>query len=124
MMVRRSNPVPFDVDPDSIREFATLHLRPTDNLAVEVTSNTWAFVRLVKPLVANIVVSNPMKTKAIAEANIKTDKVDARVLAQLLRCDYLPERLGTHARHRGQTSRGSDLSRVQGVRPIQGPGAG
>ena len=80
----------FRVDPDSIREFATLHLRPTDNLAVEVTSNTWAFVRLVKPLVANIVVSNPMKTKAIAEANIKTDKVDARVLAQLLRCDYLP----------------------------------
>ena len=31
-----------------------------------------------------------MKTKAIAEANIKTDKVDALVLAQLLRCDYLP----------------------------------
>ena len=31
-----------------------------------------------------------MKTKAIAEANVKTDKVDARVLAQLLRCDYLP----------------------------------
>ncbi len=31
-----------------------------------------------------------MKTKAIAEANVKTDKVDALVLAQLLRCDYLP----------------------------------
>jgi transposase len=80
----------FRVDPGSIREFASVHLLPTDNLAVEVTSNTWAFVRLVKPFVANIVVSNPMKTKAIAEANIKTDKVDARVLAQLLRCDYLP----------------------------------
>jgi transposase len=34
--------------------------------------------------------SNPMKTKAIAEAKVKTDKVDAEVLAQLLRCDYLP----------------------------------
>ncbi|WP_145286175.1 IS110 family RNA-guided transposase [Pirellulimonas nuda] len=31
-----------------------------------------------------------MKTKAIAEAKVKTDKVDAEVLAQLLRCDYLP----------------------------------
>jgi transposase len=36
------------------------------------------------------VVSNPLKTKAIAEANVKTDKVDARVLADLLRCNYLP----------------------------------
>jgi transposase len=80
----------FLVDPSSIREFASAHLLPTDNLAVEVTSNTWAFVRLIKPHVAKIVVSNPMKTKAIAEANIKTDKVDALVLAQLLRCDYLP----------------------------------
>ena len=55
-----------------------------------MTSNTWAFVRLIKPYVAKVVVSNPMKTKAIAEANVKTDKVDARVLADLLRCDYLP----------------------------------
>src|SRR5271166_4135329 len=80
----------FDVGLDSIRDFAAKHLRPTDQLAVEVTSNTWAFVRLVRPYVAKVVVSNPMKTKAIAEANVKTDKVDAFVLAQLLRCDYLP----------------------------------
>jgi transposase len=80
----------FAVNPDAIREFASVHLLPADHLAVEVTSNTWAFVRLVKPYVAKVVVSNPMKTKAIAEANIKTDKVDALVLAQLLRCDYLP----------------------------------
>ncbi len=80
----------FDVGLDSIRAFAAEHLRPTDQLAVEVTSNTWAFVRLVRPYVANVVVSNPLKTKAIAEANVKTDKVDARVLADLLRCNYLP----------------------------------
>ena len=80
----------FLVNPDAIREFATTHLLPADSLAVEATSNTWAFVRLVRPHVAKIVVSNPLKTKAIAEANIKTDKVDALVLAQLLRCDYLP----------------------------------
>ncbi len=39
---------------------------------------------------AEVVVSNPMATKAIASAKVKTDKVDALVLAQLLRCDYLP----------------------------------
>ena len=80
----------FDVTPEDIKRFADEHLLATDHLAVEVTSNTWAFVRLIKPYVAKVVVSNPMKTKAIAEANVKTDKVDAFVLAQLLRCDYLP----------------------------------
>jgi transposase len=38
-----------------------------------------------------VVVSNPLTTKAIASAKVKTDKVDAFVLAQLLRCDYLPQ---------------------------------
>jgi transposase len=37
-----------------------------------------------------VVVSNPAKTRAIAEANVKTDKVDAEILAQLLAADYLP----------------------------------
>jgi transposase len=36
------------------------------------------------------VVSNPSKTRAIAEAKVKTDKVDARILAQLLAADFLP----------------------------------
>ena len=39
---------------------------------------------------ARVVISNPMKTRAIAEAKVKTDKVDAEVLAQLLAADYLP----------------------------------
>jgi hypothetical protein len=36
------------------------------------------------------VVSNPAKTRAIAEAKVKTDTVDAQILAQLLAADYLP----------------------------------
>lgn len=40
--------------------------------------------------VARVVISNPQKTRAIAEAKVKTDKVDAAVLAELLACDYLP----------------------------------
>ena len=45
---------------------------------------------LLRPHVEKIVVGNPLRTRAIAEAKVKTDKVDAEVLAQLLRCDYLP----------------------------------
>jgi transposase len=46
-------------------------------------------LRLQAP-VARVVVSNPQKTRAIAEARVKTDKVDAEILAQLLAADYLP----------------------------------
>jgi transposase len=41
--------------------------------------------------VARVVISNPIKTRAIAEAKIKTDQIDARVLAELLAAGFLPE---------------------------------
>ena len=74
---------------DALLRFAE-ELTKDDSIALEVTTNAWAVADLLQPLVGRIVVSNPMKTKAIAEAKVKTDKVDAEVLAQLLRCDYLP----------------------------------
>ncbi len=75
---------------ERLTEFARDHLTPDDLVAVEATTNTWAVARLLKPSVAGVVVSNPLKTRAIAEARVKTDEVDAHVLAQLLRCDFLP----------------------------------
>jgi transposase len=38
----------------------------------------------------DIVLSHPKKTKAVASAKIKTDKIDATALAELLRTNYLP----------------------------------
>jgi transposase len=37
-----------------------------------------------------VTVSNPTRTRAIASAKVKTDKIDARVLAQLGAADFLP----------------------------------
>ena len=74
----------------ALEDFGRTKLQKTDQVALEATGNTWAVVTLVQPFVERIVVSNPLKTKAIAEAKVKTDKVDALVLPQLLRCDYLP----------------------------------
>jgi len=65
-------------------------LAPSDEVAIEATANTHAIARLLERHVARVVVSNPQKTRAIAEARVKTDKVDAEVLAQLLAADYLP----------------------------------
>ena len=59
-------------------------------MALEATGNSGAIANLLTPLVGRVVVSNPSKTRAIAEAKVKTDKVDARILAQLLAADFLP----------------------------------
>ena len=60
-------------------------------VALETTTHSHAVAELLTPHVQRVVVANPMKVRAIAEAKVKTDKVDAQVLAHLLRCDYLPE---------------------------------
>ena len=73
-----------------LMRFATKTLSPKDHVALEATTNTWSVVDILEPHVAKIVVGNPLKTKAIAEAKVKTDKIDAMILAQLLRCDFLP----------------------------------
>jgi transposase len=73
-----------------LETFATKVLRRGDRVALEATTNCWAVADAIAPHVAEVVVSNPMATKAIAQAKVKTDKVDAHVLAQLLRCDFLP----------------------------------
>ena len=75
---------------DALTHLATQVLRPDDRVALEATTNTWAVVRILKPHVAEVAVGNPLKTKLIAEARVKTDKVDAETLAQLLRTDFLP----------------------------------
>ena len=38
-----------------------------------------------------VMLANPLRTKAIASAKIKSDEIDARILAHLLRADLIPE---------------------------------
>lgn len=62
-------------------------------VAVEAGGQTrWIFDTL-KGIGIEVYVVNPNKVKLIAETKRKTDKVDAKVLAELLRIDGLPERI-------------------------------
>ena len=79
----------FATTPEEVRAFA-VELRPGDEVALEATGNTWAIAALLASRAGRVVVSNPVKTRAIAEAKVKTDKVDAAILAQLLAADFLP----------------------------------
>jgi hypothetical protein len=53
-------------------------LEPEDEVAIEATCNTHAIVRLIKPYVPRVVVSNPQKTRAIAEAKVKPTRSTRR----------------------------------------------
>jgi transposase len=75
--------------PEGLRLFAE-SLCEHDEVALEATCNTHAIARLLERHVGRVVVSNPQKTRAIAEARVKTDKVDAQVLAELLAAGFLP----------------------------------
>src|SRR4051812_36073909 len=85
--VRQAGQIP--ATPEGLRRFAD-SLAATDEVALEATCNTHAIAKLLEGRVARVVISNPQKTRAIAEAKVKTDKVDAAVLAELLAADYLP----------------------------------
>ena len=75
----------------TLEHIGRTRLQPEDEVVLEATTHCWAVVRALEPFVARVVVSNPMATKAIAKAKVKTDKVDASVLSHLLRLGYLPE---------------------------------
>jgi transposase len=74
---------------EAVEEFArTLHRE--DQVVLEATFHTWALHDILTRYVPQVVVANPLQVKAIAQAKIKTDKVDAFTLARLLRADFLP----------------------------------
>lgn len=79
----------FAANPAGIRAFAD-KLGPDDSVALESCTNAFAFHRLLCRHAGKVVVSNPLKTRVIAEAKVKTDKVDAEILARLLAADFLP----------------------------------
>src|SRR6201993_1153442 len=75
---------------EDIAKFAG-KLRPTDQVAVEVTGNTRLFHDAVAPHVERVVAVNPSQFKVITHSVKKTDPNDARNLALYLAKDLLPE---------------------------------
>ena len=54
---------------------------------LEATCNRTVMHDWPEQLADDVTLAHPLKVKAIAEAKIKTDKIDATTLAHLLRCD-------------------------------------
>lgn len=82
----------FRNDPEGIEDCAMKLTTFHDEVkaVVESTGNLWIQIHdRLEEHGFDVVLSNPYKTRLIAEAKVKTDKVDAKTLARLLRADML-----------------------------------
>jgi transposase len=76
-------------DEEALRRFFAA--QPPFQLVVEATASYEWFVKLVEPYADRIVLAHPKKLRIIAESTRKSDRIDARVLAEFLALDMIPE---------------------------------
>jgi transposase len=81
---------PRRVEHVELEDWLAKHLLPSDRVVIESTTNAWHVYDLLEPLVAEVLVANPMKVKQIACARVKTDNRDTLILAHLLAANLVP----------------------------------
>jgi transposase len=65
-------------------------LGPDDRVELEATGNALAIARIIERHVGEVVLAHSRRVRAIAEAKVKTDAIDACTLAELLAADLVP----------------------------------
>ena len=73
---------------DHLAAFAQT-LTHDDAVVIEATGNASAVAEVIRPHVGRVVIANPRQVRLIAEARIKTDVIDATVLARLYASGFL-----------------------------------
>jgi transposase len=74
-----------------LESWAAQELTASDAVVIEVTTNAWHVVDVLGAYAGQVAVVNPYKTRLIAAAQIKNDKVDALALAKLLAAGFICE---------------------------------
>jgi transposase len=74
---------------EAVRAFVAPY-REGGRAVVEATRNWTVMYDLLEAELEEVYLAHPLKVRAIAEARIKTDRIDSAILAHLLRCDLLP----------------------------------
>jgi transposase len=81
----------FENSKDSFRKFLSPYSPAETKIVMESTSVWESIYDMMEDMNYPIKLANPVKTRAIAESRIKTDKVDADILCDLLRLDAVAE---------------------------------
>jgi len=82
---------PRRIDFSRFEGWINKHLKATDQVVLEATTNAWYVHDLLEPKAARVVVAHPYQVKLIAAAAVKTDKRDTLALAKLLAANLIPE---------------------------------
>src|SRR5271165_3304780 len=72
-------------------EAFAMKLSKEDVVVFEATGNAASVAEVIAPHVRRVVIANPKQVRVIADAKIKTNTIDAGVLAQLYASGFLPE---------------------------------
>src|SRR5215472_15763192 len=81
---------PRRVDLDDFLSWSQQHLRSTDAVVLEATTNAWHLCDQLRPLVTSVTVAHPLLVKLITTARVKTDARDTLHLARLLAAGLIP----------------------------------
>ncbi len=76
---------------DKLEHFARKELTHDDHVVIEATGNAAAVAEVLSPYVDRIAIANPKQVHMIAHAKVKTDTIDATVLAKLYASGFLPQ---------------------------------
>lgn len=74
---------------DAVADFAS-RLDRRHQVVLEPLENSFWFIRQLRPYAGSVQLANSGKVRLIAESRLKNDRIDARILADLLRVGYLP----------------------------------
>ena len=80
----------FGNHPESLSRFLGEYAGSDCSSVVEASRNWTIMHDWLEEQTGQVTLAHPLKVRMIAEAKIKTDKIDATALAQLLRCDLIP----------------------------------
>lgn len=75
--------------PEELELFAE-SLGRDDRVVLEATGNALAIARIIAPHVGEVLLAHAKHLRAISHAKVKTDRYDARTLAELLAADLIP----------------------------------
>jgi transposase len=81
----------FENSKENFNKFLKTYTPEETKIVMESTSVWEPIFDMIEDMRYDIKLANPVKTRAIAESRIKTDKVDASTLADLLRANLVAE---------------------------------
>ncbi|MDP2926171.1 MAG: IS110 family transposase [Nanoarchaeota archaeon] len=81
----------FNNSKSNFEAFLKIFVPEETKIVIESTS-VWEYIYdMLEEMKYKVILANPVKTRAIAEARIKTDSIDADTLCDLLRADLVAE---------------------------------